>query len=74
MNSLNVKRVSKKFHEMFESKIDLSDVKCDSNCFETRALAALALMIKCGVNEVFSHPKPLLESVSTLTTEQNNGA
>lgn len=30
-------------------------------------------MIKCGVNEVFSHPKPLLESVSTLitTTEQN---
>jgi hypothetical protein len=51
MNSLNVKRVSKKFHEMFDSKIDLSDVKSDSNCFETRALAALVLMIKCGVNE-----------------------
>ena len=31
-------------------------------------------MIKCAVNEVFSHPKPFLESASTLTTEQNNGA
>lgn len=33
----------------------------------------LCCMIKCGINEVFSHLKPLLESASTLrtTTEQN---
>lgn len=52
MPSLNIKRISKKLHEMYNGKIDLSDVKDNMSYFETRALAATALMIKCGLDEL----------------------
>lgn len=51
MESLNIQRVSKRFHEMFESKLDTSDIGETDYHFETRALAAMALMMKCGLDE-----------------------
>lgn len=55
MESLNIRRVSKRLHEIYLEKIDLKDVKISNQyCFETRALAATALMIKCGLNEELS--------------------
>lgn len=51
MKSLNIQRISKRFHEMYDSKIDLKDCGDKEYHFETRALAAVSLMIKCGLNE-----------------------
>ena len=48
---LNVQRVSKKFREIYDTKIDLEDCGDKDYHFETRALAAVSLMIKCGLNE-----------------------
>lgn len=45
-------RITKRLTEMFSGKIDLSDLKKpDESNFKTRTLAALALMMKCGINE-----------------------
>ena len=54
MKSLNVQRVSKRFREMFDSKIDLADVGDKDNHFETRALAAVAIMMRCGLDEALA--------------------
>lgn len=51
MQSLNIQRISKRFREMYDSKIDLKDCGDKEYHFETRALAAVSLMIKCGLNE-----------------------
>lgn len=49
-NSINMRRVATKVHELFDGKIDMSDFPNDtSNHFETRALAAVALMMKTGL-------------------------
>lgn len=54
MKNLNLRRISKKIHEIFHDNIMLSDVRnCENNnLYETRALAAMAIMIKCGLDEV----------------------
>ena len=54
MKSLNIQRVSKRFREMYNGMIDLSDVGDKDNHFETRALAAISIMIKCGLDELRS--------------------
>lgn len=54
MKSLNVQRISKRFREMYDTKIDLSDVGDKDNHFETRALAAVSIMMKCGLDEMQS--------------------
>lgn len=51
MGNLNVLRISKKIHEMYDSKIDLSDVKKLNYQLESRSLAALALVMKSGIDE-----------------------
>lgn len=49
-NSINMRRVTTKVHELFDGKIDMSDFPNDiSNHFETRALAAVALMMMAGL-------------------------
>lgn len=48
--SLNVKRVAKRFREMFDGLVDLSDVGDKDYHFETRSLAAIALIISCGID------------------------
>lgn len=54
MKSLNIQRVSKRFREMYNGIIDLTDVGDKDNHFETRALAAISIMIKCGLDETQS--------------------
>ena len=39
---------------MYKGIIDLSDVGDKDNHFETRALAAISIMIKCGLDEIQS--------------------
>lgn len=53
MSSLNVKRVSKRLSELYLQFIDLKDVKGKDkdNHFNTRALAGVALNMKCGLSE-----------------------
>ena len=49
-NSINMRRVTTKVHELFDGKIDMSDFPNDtSKHFETRALAAVALMMMAGL-------------------------
>ena len=46
-----MRRVNTRVHELFDGKIDMSDVREDtSNHFETRALAAIALMMMTGLD------------------------
>lgn len=50
-NNINILRISTKFHELFDDFIDMSDFPDDQRShFETRALAATVLMIKCGLD------------------------
>lgn len=51
--NLNVLRIKSKLDEVFEDKIDLEDAKSaeeKENKYYTRAIAALALMMQCGIN------------------------
>lgn len=50
-NDINMRRVSTRVKELFSGKINMSDFPNDtSNHFETRALAAIALMMKTGLD------------------------
>lgn len=49
--NINIARVKTRLNEIFDQKIDMSDIKQDaSNHYETRALAALALMMTAGLD------------------------
>lgn len=53
MSNLNLIRVQAKLDDLFRGKIDLSDVKNPDeieNKFYTRALAAMAVVMSCGVD------------------------
>ena len=53
--NINILRISIRLKELFDTFIDMSDVKNDQQShFETRALAAIALMIKCGLDSQIS--------------------
>ncbi|KAA8501559.1 AIPR family protein [Mediterraneibacter catenae] len=50
-SNINILRISTRFHELFEEFIDMRDFPNDQQShFETRALAATVLMIKCGLD------------------------
>ena len=51
--NINMIRITTKINELFQGQIDLSDVEkeeSDNKHFETRSLAALALMMKSGID------------------------
>lgn len=51
--NIEMQRISSRLHKLFEEKIDLSDTTneiSDNKLFESRSLAALALMMKCGID------------------------
>lgn len=51
--NINMIRITAKLNELFQGQIDLSDVEkegSDNKHFETRSLAALALMMKSGID------------------------
>ena len=49
-NNINMIRIGTKLKEMFKNDLDVQDIKNnDNNQFETRSLAALALMMRCGI-------------------------
>lgn len=51
--NINMIRIAAKIKELFQGQIDLSDIKKDepeNKHFETRSLAALALMMKSGID------------------------
>lgn len=52
MENINILRIETKLGELFSEKIDLSDYTGTDNkmVFNTRAIAALALAMKCGLN------------------------
>jgi hypothetical protein len=51
MANINMIRVAARLKEMFDEKIDMSDFPSGSSShFETRAIAALALMMICGLD------------------------
>lgn len=51
MANINMIRVAARLKEMFSGKIDMTDFPVDSsNHFETRAMAAVALMMICGLD------------------------
>ena len=53
MSNLNLIRVQAKLDDLFRGRIDLSDVKNPDeieNKFYTRALAAMAVVMSCGVD------------------------
>lgn len=51
MANINMIRIRARLEELFSEKIDMSDFPDDgSNHFETRAIAALALMMVCGLD------------------------
>lgn len=51
MNNIGIIRINNKINELFNGKIDMSDLtEPDENHFLTRALASLALMMKCGLD------------------------
>lgn len=51
--NINMIRIASKIKELFSGKIDMSDIDKDTaNHFETRALAALALMINADLDEM----------------------
>lgn len=50
-SNINILRISTRFHELFNESIDMKDFPNDQQGhFETRALAATVLMIKCGID------------------------
>jgi len=56
--NINMRRVHTRVQELFDSQIDMSDfLKDNSNHFETRALAAIALMMVTGleISQACSH-------------------
>lgn len=54
-SNINILRISIRLKELFDTFIDMSDVKNDQQYhFETRALAAIVLMIKCGLDSQIS--------------------
>lgn len=56
--NINMRRVNTRVQELFDSQIDMSDFPNDtSNHFETRALAAIALMMMTGleISQACSH-------------------
>ena len=53
MPNLKMLRVQAKLDELFENKIDLSDATSleeQSNKYYTRSIAALALIMRCGMD------------------------
>lgn len=49
--SLNMRRISTKIDEIFENKIDMSDLKkYDENHYKTRAIVGLCLMMFCNID------------------------
>lgn len=51
--NLRMLRIQAKLDELFENKIDLSDASSQSESttkFYTRAIAALAIVMKCGID------------------------
>ena len=49
-NNINTRRVQARIQEMFQGKVDMADFPNDTNKhFETRALAAFALIMKSGL-------------------------
>lgn len=49
-NNINMRRVQVRIREMFQGKIDMADIPNDTNGhFETRALAAFALIMTSGL-------------------------
>lgn len=53
MANLNLMRVQTKLDESFQNMIDLSDVNNPEeqiNKFYTRALAAIAIVVRCGID------------------------
>lgn len=51
--NINMIRIATRLNELFKDQLDMSDVKSsksDNKHFETRALAALALMMKSGID------------------------
>ena len=49
-NNINMRRVQARIQEMFQGKVDMADFPNDTNKhFETRALAAFALIMKSGL-------------------------
>ncbi len=49
-NNINMRRVQARIQEMFQGKVDMTDFPNDTNRhFETRALAALALIMTSGL-------------------------
>ena len=51
--TINIMRIGTRLKELFEKHLDMSDVnneKQENKNFETRALAAVALMIKSGID------------------------
>ncbi len=49
-NNINMRRVQVRIQEMFQGKIDMTDFPNDTNLhFETRALAAFALIMISGL-------------------------
>ena len=49
--NINMIRIGTKLNELFQGHVDMSDVKgSDSKQFETRSLAALALMMKSSID------------------------
>lgn len=51
MSSLSIKRISNKFREIYDVATILSGAEDKDNSFETKALAATSLVIKCGIDE-----------------------
>jgi len=53
MENINILRTSNRLREIFQDSIDMSDCKNTNNSngkYETRALAALALNMKCELD------------------------
>ena len=51
--NLKVVRIKSKLEEMYKNKIDLTDVESesDSQIIYTRAIAAQAIIMRCGISE-----------------------
>lgn len=50
MTNFNIARISTKLKEFYTGKIDMSDFPESKEHFLTRAIAAVTLMMKCGLN------------------------
>ena len=53
--NVQVMRIATKFKEMFSDEIDMADLDVTSekfeNCFNSRCLAAYALMVQCDIDK-----------------------